>query len=445
MKISAWLSYSLQALWIAALAALFLFAASNTTRLADSERKIQANALRDPQSSNPATAYVEILLPPPALPQLSAGYMGIAPSMHLIRILAARPLSNIDPIEHPARRRFGRVDLNFAFLLALPVAILPLCFLVYRNSLASGAVAKLKEGRVSLFDFCIESIFLPLGVFLGLLLLTTLGALYTNGLRIASNEALARLSLWALIVGVYLLVWFLLFVWCLLRQPTFAGAALSYSAWCVLILLGLPLTLHTIESTLVPPHARLAVVLERRQLIIDVRNADHAQFDRFLQSRGAPAFDWSQPLAPSDLSTLTNLLIEDRLAPRIATFEASVKSLDQFAQAASWLSPLELTQSAIDDLAGTGLSRYSRFRTASLAYFDQWQRYMLPFLAKRRPLDFDALRAAPKFQFKEEDSGWVLGMAAARALYLFAFAALLIHGIRRQLKSILPKKANAAR
>lgn len=445
MKFPAWLSYCLQGLWVAALAALFFFAVSNTVRIADNERKIQANALRDPQSANPAAVYVEILLPPPALPQLSAGYMAIAPSMHLIRVLAARPLSNIDPIEHPARRRFGRVDLSFAFLLALPIAILPVCFLIYRMSLAGGAVAKLKEGRVSLFDFCVESIFLPLGFFLGFLLLATLGALYINGLRVATNEVLARLSMWALIVGLYLLVWFLVFVWCLLRQPTFAGAALSYSVACVLILIGVPLTLHTLESTLVPPHARLAVVLKRRQLTVDLRNPDHASVDRFLQSKDAPSFDWTQPLAPSDLTTLTGLLVEDRLAPEIVTFETSVQTLDQLAQAAAWLSPLELTQSAIDDLAGTGLSRYSRFRSASVAYFDQWQRYMLPFLAKRRTLDFDALRAAPKFQFQEEAPSRIFGLATLRALYLAAIAVVLLIAIRRRLKLILPKKANAAR
>lgn len=445
MKTPVWLSYSLQAIWVAMLVTLFLFAASNTKRLAEGEIKIQQNGLREPEAADPTAAYVEILLPSPVLPSLSAGYMAIAPSMHLIRLTTARPLSNIDPIEHPARRRFGRIDLSFAFLIALPIFILPVCFLIYRQSLASGAVGKLMDGKVMVFDFCVERILLPLGFFMGILLLTTLGALYTNGLRIDSNELLARLSLWALIIGLYVLAWFLVFLWCLLRQSNFAEAALVYSTICVFVLLGLPLFLQTAESMLAPPVGRLSIVLERRQLTQTMRDIDHPVVDSYLQTKGAPAFDWSRPLRPTEASSLTSLRVEDRLSPKIKIFEDSVQSLEGIVQSLSWISPLGLTQTAIDDLAGTGLSRYSKFRSASIAYFNRWQAYMLPFLAKRQTLDFDALRAAPKFQFKEEEPSFILGLAALRALYLAVIVAGLLALTRRQLNRILPKNANAAR
>ncbi len=445
MKTPVWLSYSLQAIWVALIVTLFLFAASNSTRLSVGEINIHQNALREPQAADPTAAYVEILLPSPVLPSLSAGYMGIAPSMHLIRLTTARPLSNIDPIERPARRRFGRIDLSFAFLIALPIAILPVCFLIYRQSLDSGAVGKLMDGKVTVFDFCTERILLPLGFFMGILLLTTLGALYTNGLRIASNEVLARLSFWALILGLYVLAWFLVFLWCLLHESSFAEAALVYSSVCVVVLLGLPLFLQTAESMLTPPIGRLSIVLERRQLTQTTPDIAHSVVDRYLQAKGAPAFDWSTPLRPTEASALTILLAEDRLSPKIKIFEDSVQSVGAIAQCLSWISPLGLTQTAIDDLAGTGLSRYSRFRTASLAYFNRWQAYMLPFLAKRQTLDFDALRAAPKFQFKEEEPSFIFGLAALRALYLAAIVGGLLALIRRQLNRILPKNANAAR
>lgn len=445
MKTAPWMSYALQGIWIAALIALILFGAANSTRLFEAERKLQQNALREPQAADPTAVYVEVLLPQAVLPQLSVGYSGIAPSMHLIRLVAARPLSNIDPIEHPSRRRYGRIDLNFVFLIALPIAILPLCFWVYRKSLASGAVAKLMEGKVSFFDFCVERILLPIGSFLGILMLTTLGALYTNGLRIGSNELLARLSLWALIVGLYLLLWFLLFAWLLLRQSSFSEAVLAYSAASVILLMALPMMLHTLESSFAPPHERLPIILERKQLALDLHDVDRVAIDRYLQSKGSPSFDWSQPLKPAEASALASLRVEDRLAPKINAFEDSVQSLDRIAQAASWLSPLELAQSAIDDLAGTGISRYSRFRTASIGYFNDWQSYTLPFLAKRRTLDFDALRAAPKFQFKEEDSAWIFGLAGLRVLYLALLVLGILLSIRRQLEQVLPKKANAAR
>ncbi|WP_031498752.1 DUF3526 domain-containing protein [Bryobacter aggregatus] len=437
--------YVLQGLLLVALVALIVFASSVSAGIGQTETTLQRYSMKEPQVADPGSVYVEVTLPPPALLQLSSGLVGMAPSMHLIRLLATRPLTNVDVIEHPARRRYGRVDLSFVFLLVLPIAILPICFFLYRQCLASGAIEKLLSGKVSMFDFCIERILMPLGVFSGVIILSTLASLYASGMQIGSNERLGRLSFWVAIVSVYLLGWLLLFAWLLLRGSSFAGAAIRYTGIFLISVIGVPFLLQSIGSAIARPQSRLEISIDRRNLSKTIQLPEQAVVDQFLQSQGAPAIDWSQPLGNTRLIALKSLMVEEQLRPKVEAFESSVRRMEQLSQIGSWLSPYTVTQFAVDDLAGSGLSRYTEFREAAIVFFQQWKTYLLPYLSTKQTLDFDALRGAPKFQMKPENSGMLFGVSAIRFLYLGVIAGTLVVLLRRELQRVLPKRANAAR
>ena len=440
-----WPRIALQAGLAFSVAAILLFASSTTSRLHETERKIHSGATREPQDADPTAASIEIVLESSPLAHLSAGFVGIAPSMHMIRMTATRPLSNIDPIEHPARRRFGRIDFSFAFLVILPILLIPLCYVVYKSCLARGTIDKLLSGSITLFDFCVEQILLPVSAAAGFVFLITLACLYSSGLRVDSNELLARLSLWAAIVSIYLLAWMLLLTFFLLRASSFSVASIQYAAVFLITVIVLPQFMQSIQLSIERPKGRLPLVIERRLMGTEIQTEDRVGIDKFFQLRGFAALNWTEPLPKQQAFAIANLRIEERLAHKLNEFENNVRRLDDLALAGSWLSPFLVAQYGVDDLAGTGLSRYSRFRTDAIAFHEKWRNYTLPFLAKRQFLDFDALRSAPKFQFAEAEVSGILLAGAARSLYLGAIAMALGFAVRHQLRRILPKRRNAAR
>ncbi|MCX6610819.1 MAG: DUF3526 domain-containing protein [Acidobacteria bacterium] len=424
---------------------ILLFASATTSRVHEQERKIHAGATREPQSADPASSFFEIVLESSPIGQLSAGFTGIAPSMHLIRLDATRPLSNIDPIENPARRRFGRIDFSFAFLVFLPIALIPLCYMIYRKCMARGDADKLSSGRTKLSDFIIERILLPILGSGGLVFLVTIACFYSSGLRLNDNELLARLSLWSLLTALYLICWMLLFAFLLVRSATFASATIQYAAIFLLVVFVIPQFIQSIELAIERPKGRLPLIVERRKLTAEVKADDKDGIDRFLTRQGFAPLNWSEPLTKAQSVALLNLRIEEKIAPKLKEFEDNVRKLDEMAIIGSWISPYTIAQFGVDDLAGTGLSRYSSFRTEAIAFHERWRKYALGFIAKRQILDYDSLRNAPKFKSAGEDSGQVFLMGGLRCLYFIVLALMLTIGISRELKKILPRRKKAAR
>ncbi len=440
-----WERFALQITLGIGVTLVLLFASATTSRLHEQERKIHSGASREPQSADPASSFFEIILESSPLGQLSAGFTGIAPSMHLIRLDATRPLSNIDPIENPARRRFGRIDFSFAFLVFLPIALIPLCYMIYKKCMARGDAEKLASGRTKLFDFIIERVLLPLLGSGGLVFLVTIACFYSSGLRLNDNALLGQLSLWALLVALYLICWILLFAFLLIRSETFASATIQYAAIFLMVVFLVPQFIQSLELSMERPKGRLPLIVERRKLTAEIKADDQAGIDRYLTRQGLAPLDWTQPITKAQSVALLNLRIEERIAPKLKEFEENVRKLDEMAILGSWLSPYTVAQFGVDDLAGTGLARYSAFRTAAIAFHEQWRKYALGFIAKRQILDFDSLRDSPKFKSASDDPGQVFFLGGFRCLYFMSLAVLLTFGINKELRKILPKRRKAAR
>lgn len=424
---------------------VFLFASANTSRLHNQERNIHLGATREPQSADPASSFLEIVLEPSPLAQLSAGLVGIAPSIHMIRMAATRPLSNVNPIEHPARRRFGRIDFSFAFLVFLPIALIPLFYMIYKKCASQGDQEKLISGKISLFDFGVERILLPLFASGGLVFAVTIACLYSSGLRLNSNELLGRLSIWALLISLYLLCWILLFAFLLLRSASFSMATIKYAAIFLMLVIVMPQLIQSLELSIERPKGRLSLIVERRKLSAEIQPGDQAGIDAYFTRQGFGPLNWTEPLPKPQSIAIDALRVEEKFAPKLQDFDENVRKLDDMAIIGSWISPFLVAQFGVDDLAGTGLARYSRFRTASITYQEQWRKYTLGFLAKRQFLDFDALRNVPKFNGNGEDFTRIFLLGVSRCVYFGVIFSFLAIGIRRELSRILPKNIKAAR
>jgi drug/metabolite transporter superfamily protein YnfA len=391
-----------------------VFSASVSASLARSEEDLQANAISEPQAADPLQTYVEVALPKAHLPLLSSGYMGIAPSIHLIRLSASLPLSNIDPIENAARRRFGRVDLSFAILAGLPLAALLMCVFVAIR------IGNRKPGK-RLWDFAAEHIALPLSAWFAFCFATLLSAQYAFGLRLESNEAFLRMAGWTIGIAFYAGVWLLVFLWLLLRLRSAARAALAYCGVYVVFTMLWPGLLQSAALAAAQPEPRIALTLERRERTQFYSAIDLAKVARMQKSFGGD-FDF-ESLSVQAQQTLTAIAIEQELGPRIDDFLNRIRRFEALDGALGWLSPVNVTRALIDDLAGTGARRYASFREQSAAFSETWRQHMLPKLLRRQALDYDDLRSAPKFRFQEE-AGTTLAARSGLALaYLLALGA----------------------
>lgn len=434
-----------QLVLLSAMVLVAIFAIGNTARLVKSDASLHANAQREPQSPDPLVSFSEIVLPAAPMPLLSSGYMGIAPSMHMIRLSGTRPLSNIDQLEHPSRRRYGRFDLGLGVVYMVPLALLLICFILYGQILASGALDRLMAGKLSLFDLVVEKMALPLSAWFGVCFLVLLSALYSNGLRLDSNQSFTRVLLWSSAVFFYSLLWLLLLGHLILRAKDFSGAVLRYAGVFVVACCLLPGLSQSVSQALAAPQLRLPMSLDRKAVNLEGAEQRKSKIDAYLQKRNLPAMDWSVPIPPQRLAGLSSIVAEEVFEPKVAAFEASQIRYGAIADALAWLSPASLTQMAMDDLAGTGWNRYQSFQDQSVAFYKQWQGYMLPRLLRNQPLDYEALRGAPRFQFVEEADGAVLLRNSVRLLILLVGCGLLMWLLLAEVKGMVPKKANAAR
>jgi hypothetical protein len=423
---------------------VFVYAVTQTAQVSAVERSLLGSSLKEPQVPDPALAFVEVTLPPAPLPQLSAGYAGIAPAMHLIRLVGTRPLSNVDPIEHPARRRYGRVDLSFVLAAFLPVALLPLFYALHRRMAANQAMALVTAGKKKVFDFVIENLGLPLAAALSLVGLAIVAALYANGLRVESNESLLRLLFFVLAAVAYTALWTGLFGYLVLRG-SFQRAVLQYTSVFLLVSFLVPALAQTLVQTIVPASSRLPLILARRKATALSTKVDVGIINGYLAKMKQPAVDGANPLPPPVMNGLMSLAVEGQLETQIAAMESDFRRLDQFTSAVAWLSPASVLQATLDDLAGTGLARYSSFREQSAEFLGVWRAYMLPRFRGLQFLDYDAMRAAPKFQFRDQTIGEVVLMSSLRTLYLVVLAMVVLAAGWKSLAQLAPAKKNAAR
>ncbi|MDX2268102.1 MAG: DUF3526 domain-containing protein [Bryobacter sp.] len=410
-----------------------IYSSSLTEGLVKAERQLTANALRQPQLADPLQTFVEVTLPEGPLPLLSGGYLGISPSIHLVRLNTVRPLANVDQIENLARRRHGRVELGFLVTRVAPLFLLPIAILVTGSIRSRASFAAVREGRKKLFDFAAENVLLPLSAWGAFSLAALLASLFAFGLRLESNDQLLRLGVWLVAVGAYALFWLLLYLWLLVRLKKLSDVAAAYAGLCLLFTLLLPAAAQSLVETIAAPTARTHLGLMRKELSTLGTAVDNTAVERLYEKYKAqrPA----EALSPQALATLTALAKEQEMAPALGEFEARLARHEAASAWFTYSSPATVLADLGDELAGTGLGRYASFRREVECFADRWREYVVPFLLERRTLDFDDLKAAPKFAYTEENGPQWWLRAASSLIYLGALCAALAWAIRREWQS----------
>jgi len=201
-----------------------------------------------------------------------------------------------------------------------------------------------------------------------------------------------------------------------------AAAVASVSVWLVVLA---PVLVNLVAQSRHPTPSRVAFIT----MVRSVTNEANAVADRLmskylvdhpeLAGAGVNMSDfWTRSLTVQDT-------IEKTLAPHYADFEQQLAQQQAVITGARVLTPALLMQTALEDVAGTGLPRWQAYRTQTLAFHKQWQDFFIARQIRQQKLTAAEVAAVPVFAFREEPAADVTGRMVTALAWLLIPAAVL--------------------
>lgn len=377
---------------------------------------------RDPRSAfgyaNGVMAHYAVL-PPTPLAALTTGQSDLLPS--ILPLAPANPpsLAGGSEPENPHRLLIGRFDAAFAIVFLLPLIIIALSYALLAGERERGTLALLLAQPLTLRSLFAAKLAPRLLLVLGLL-----GLLVALFMLSVPGGGRVRLGLWLGVVLAYTAFWFALTAAVIVRGGSSAKHAVTLAAtWLVLTML-LPAAINLAVKTLAPVPSRI-------ELIIALRTATDAA--TAARSRLLGAFYENHPEltaagggATADFVTLqmvTNQSVERDLAPVLARYQDQLARQQALVDRLQYLSPALLTETALAESAGTGLSRHRRFFDQALAHHSELRAFFDSRALRKEK--FTAWDEVPAFRFVEEPISDVAARIAP-ALAALALAALAL-------------------
>jgi ABC-2 type transport system permease protein len=111
--------------------------------------------------------------------------------------------------------------------------------------------------------------------------------------------------------------------------------------------------------------------------------------------------------------TMTHIEQDRRTLPLERRFEQQLAEQQNLVRRIRFLSPAIVTQEALNDIAGTSLLRYQRFREQAAAFREEWARFFHPLIfggMQLRPADYGRM---PHFTYRDEPATDVAGRVLA--------------------------------
>jgi ABC-2 type transport system permease protein len=125
------------------------------------------------------------------------------------------------------------------------------------------------------------------------------------------------------------------------------------------------------------------------------------------------------------LSIAKDELVGRALQPVLARFNSQLAAQHQFTNRFRFVSPAILMQTALYDIAGTGVARYQHFLTQVEGFHQTWQGYFNPRVFEKRAISSNELNQLPQFNWQEESFAALAPRALWPALLLLLVAAIM--------------------
>ncbi len=347
-----------------------------------------------------------------------------------------RTQADKEGFENPLSFLTGKFDLSFVIVYLLPLFVLAMSFNLLSGERENGTLQLLLANPLSLKSLLFAKVTAQFILILGIILAFTIIGLFLTVKNFNADFWQGTLLL-ILVVSAYTTFWFSLAA--LVNSFGFSSstnAVISSASWLVLVLI-LPTLLNVAISAIYPVPPRSEVVSAIRNVNLDMRRDGEKLLSEFYQDH--------PEMIPKDGKTNTKDFglafiyvqreqkkrveeVENRFAEQLGNQQNLVKNL-------RFLSPSIITNEALNDIAGTGLERYTNFRRQTKEFDKTWDSFFVQRIFRNENLtatDFDQI---PRFKFQEESFGSLLNRTVYGVLFLLLASAVLMYLALGKLKN----------
>jgi len=407
-------------------------------RLADLKAKAAgASAPSDSFGPDPGSPrYVggladEIFVPLSPLSGFSVGQADLMPSKVNVTINTQKhTLTRHYEIQNPLNLLAGRFDLAFVIVYLYPLLIFVVAYDVLAQEREAGTLALALSQPIGLSALVAAKTALRFMVVAGMGVALSLSAAVFAGvpLRDDGASAIPRLLAWVLITLAYGAFWFALALAVnALGHSSQTNAVALVSAWIAFVAI-VPAFLNAGINAWHPMPSRSLLVQETREAANDVQKAGSALLAKYLEDHPELLPKGTDP----DFNdfTIRNFTVqknvEARVAGVLASYDAQLLAQQAAIDRMGFLSPAILTLEALNEIAGTGIHRYRRFRAEAWSFVEEKKSFFFPKIFARERLTPGQLEALPRFTFVEEPWSEARSRVVRGGVGLGACAALLL-------------------
>ncbi|MEX2600179.1 MAG: DUF3526 domain-containing protein [Balneolaceae bacterium] len=368
-------------------------------------------------------------MPPTLLAATSIGQSDVYPYLFDVTAHRKDAFLHQEEMDNPVNLLLGRFDLAFVIVYLMPLLIIGLTFNVISGERERNTWKLLLSQPFSIYRLLGIKLLLR-----GLSVMCVIIPLFMAvvGMQDA-NVPLAMVGIWILSIFTYLFFWLLLS----LVVNTYNNSSSSSNAlvlvciWIILVLV-IPASIHLVADSLHPVPSRSHLIEETRQIETEVR-VDPAGLleDWYRENPGKRPEDFDPNRYNFPLFWMAIQREVDRLMePVVDEYDRALNSQYRFVNAARILSPAVLMQDVLNELAGSGYSRYQHFMAQVENFHHEHINYFAPRTYAHEQLQVSDYSNLPRFEYEAEPTRLpVLRAITASSGILAWFLILLFSGM----------------
>ncbi len=336
--------------------------------------------------------------------------------------------------ENPLSFLYGKFDSAFVVVYLLPLLILAFSFNLLSSERELGTLQLVLSQPISLVEMMMSKMTAQFLVIAGILLISLIAGIIVTGSYLSNGELVIRSLFWLLLVFCYAAFWLSVAIFInSFGYGSATNAVASVTAWLSFVLV-IPSVLAIAVSALYPLPPRSEVTSAIRNINLDMRRDGQKLISEYYQDH--------PELMPADGKIdaadfgLAFVYIQSEHKKKIAEietrFDEQLRHQQDLVSMTRFLSPAIVTNEALNDLAGTGLSRYALFRHQAKQFDSDWSAYFRSKIFRNEPVTLEDFDRFPRFEFQEPPTIEYLTRAGIGIAGIFVFTlALLIAAIAR--------------
>jgi len=370
-------------------------------------------------------------LPPAPLAALAIGQSDVYPNHFKVSGAMKESFMVAQDLESPFKLFAGHFDLAFVILYFFPLLILALSFNLVAAEKEEGTLAMLLSNPVRLRQVVLGKVALrALVIFLAAVVFSLTGFFLSGG-----RATLAHVLLWMIAVLAYGAFWFALSIAVnALGKSAATNAVILAACWLAFVVV-IPVVVNLMATTLYPVPSRLEFVTAMRGETQAAEQTGSQLLGKYFQDHPELAKPADAKANEDDFAMLSlakDELVGRALQPVVARFNTQLAAQQQFINRFRYVSPAILMQSALNDIAGTGVARYQHFLAQVDGFHQTWQQYFKPRVFEKRALTGNDLNGLPQFVWREEAFSALTRRSLWPGLLLLAVAVVIgALGLRR--------------